>query len=179
MTADGRDVAAEMRAVIDAHTSDGPYVPRAVAGEIVEKLRAYDPDLLAAWLDAQAEHFIWQMINDRDRSVRSRARATCGRAAFAEAAAEQSDGPATSDISPKLRKFLHVPFTVGDGRRLPLGQMGRSDLVFVADGYGRRARDNTLMAAFMKALSKKVKTGVVADYFDDEQLTAMFESIAA
>ena len=38
MTAVERNAASEMREVIDAHTSDGPYVPRMAAEEIVEKL---------------------------------------------------------------------------------------------------------------------------------------------
>lgn len=43
---DQRDFAAEMRAVIDAETSHGPYVSRQAAADIVEKLKANDPDLL-------------------------------------------------------------------------------------------------------------------------------------
>lgn len=71
-----RDFAAEMRAVIDTATEGTPYVARVVAGEIVEKLRANDPDLLAGWLDAHAESLLWQAINDRDRSARAHAKAS-------------------------------------------------------------------------------------------------------
>jgi len=89
-----RDYAAEMRAIIDtdANPADGPYDSRVAASKIVAKLRETDPEFLAAWLDAQAEHFVWQAINDRDRSRRSHERATGGRSVFGKAVEDFAGG---------------------------------------------------------------------------------------
>lgn len=65
-----RDYVTEMRAVIDAEAT-GTYVPGTVAAHIVAKLRETDKDLLTGWLDAQAETFIRQAINNRDNSQRT------------------------------------------------------------------------------------------------------------
>lgn len=169
-----RDFATEMRAVIDEATAGGPYSPPRAASEIVEKLRVNDPELLDGWLHEQAEHFVWQAINDRDRSRRSvtsrRAKAT----AFGAAAEAHQGGDVTA-----LRPFLDAPYTVGDGTRRPLADLTQDDLMFVATDYEQRASRNALKAAFMRALAKKVTTGVVADHYTEAQIAAMFESLAA
>ena len=105
-----RDYAAEMRYIIDrdADPADGPYVPRVAASKIVAKLRETDPEFLAAWLDAQAEQFVYQAIIDRDRSRRSHERATAGRSAFAKAAQafEGGDPAALTEWLDKSRAQL-------------------------------------------------------------------------
>lgn len=163
-----RDFAAEMRRVIDDHTADGGYVPRIAASEIVEKLRVNNPELLAGWLDQQAAHFVWQAINDRDRSIRSGATERARRGAFAQAA--QGDGD-------QLHAFLEVPYTVEDGSRRPLARLTHADLLFVADEYDARAARNKFHASFIRALAKKVKTGTVADHLTEEQVASMWTSI--
>lgn len=173
-TAVDRDFAGEMRAVIDAATAHGPYAPPIAATEIVEKLRANDPELLDGWLYAQAERFVWQAINDRDRSRRSVLGRRAKSRAF-RAAAEAHDAGDSSG----LRPFLDAPYTVGDGTRKPLADLMRDDLLFVAADYGRREADNALKKAFMAALAKKVGTGSVADKFTEAQVSAMFSSLHA
>lgn len=173
MTSPTRDFAAEMRRAIDQATATGPYISRAVATELVEKLSVHDPELLNGWLHAQAAQFVWQAINDRDRSTRSAARHRAPRQEFAGAVSAHRSG----DSAP-LRKWLDCPFAVADGTRKPLSILTQEDLTFVGGEYTRRANDNKLMATFMQALAKKVKTGVVRDYFTDEQLTAMFDTFS-
>lgn len=123
------DYGAEMRAVIDQHTGDGGYIPRIAAGEIVAKLRATDPEILTGWLDEQAEHFVWQAINDRDRSRRAKAAHAGKSAAFRDAAAQHAEGDPGA-----LRAFLDSPYTVADGSRRPLAELRRDDLLHVAGG---------------------------------------------
>ena len=168
------DYATRMRAAIDQHTGDGPYVPRIAATEIVAKLRKNDPELLAGWLDEQAEHFVWQAINDRDRSRRSRAVHTGRSSVFREAATAAETG----NVAP-LRAFLDAPYTVADGSRRRLGELRREDLLFVAGEYTRTAHENGMKAAFHNALAKKVGDGTVAEHFTEPQLAAMWDSIAA
>ncbi|MEV4521430.1 hypothetical protein AB0J77_14475 [Micromonospora tulbaghiae] len=167
-----RDYVAEMRSVIDAETSHGPYSSPIVAEHIVEKLRATDPDLLAGWLDAQAVGIIRHAINLRDCSVRSRVRATSSRSVFARQAAEHEAGDRTA-----LSGWLSVVHVVGDGSRKRLAEMQAEDLAYVADDYGRRAAENALAESFLRALARKVGSGKVADHFTDEQLTELWQSI--
>jgi hypothetical protein len=167
-----RDYAAEMRAVIDAEAT-GTYVPGVIAAAIVEKLREVDPDLLIGWLDFQAETFVRQAINNRDNSQRTAARhARPGSVFAADAAAAEAGQPE------RLTGWLTTRFTVEDGSRKPLAEMDRDGLLFASDTYEARARDNRLTAAFLKAISRKVKTGVVADHFTDEQLSTMWTSLS-
>src|SRR6185369_7406169 len=147
-----RDYAAEMRAVIDSDTNHGPYISRVIAREIVEKLEANDSDLLHGWLMAHAEQLIWGAINQRDRSVRGSARTTASRSAFAAAAEEHDEGDSSA-----LGHWL--------GCR------------YVVDTYDNRAKANAFEAAFMRALSKKVGRGTVADHFDDEKIAALRRSL--
>lgn len=167
-----RDYAAEMRAVIDAEAT-GTYVPAIVASHIAEKLRETDAGLLAGWLDAQAETFIRQAINNRDNSQRTAARHSRPRSVFAE------DADAAEGGEPeRLQGWLSTRFTVEDGSRKPLAQLGHDELLFVADAYESRAKENRLTAAFTKAIARKVKTGVVGDHFTDEQLSTMWDSLS-
>jgi hypothetical protein len=168
---DTRDYAAEMRAVIDAATADGPYVPGIVAAEIAEKLRATDPGLLDGWLRAQAHQFIREAIGARDRSARSWARHAAPRAEFAAATAAHEAG----DPHP-LRSYLNLPFPVADGSHRPLATLTRADLLYVEGDYRRRADDNAFYATLMATMAKKVGSGTVADHYTEEQLAAMFGS---
>jgi hypothetical protein len=160
-----------MAAEIESATSGGPYVPRVVADEIVDKLRVTDPDLLAGWLDSQAAQFVWQSINNRDRSVRSRTRHQAKRQAFAVAAGKAEAGDFT-----ELRKFMDMPIPVADGTTRKLGILRKDDLAFAADRYGRLAHDNQMMEAFLRALAKKVGAGTVEERYSEEQLQKMFGS---
>src|SRR5882672_8876123 len=118
-----RDYAAEMRALIDAETSHGPYVSRIIAREIVEKLEANDPDLLTGWLMEHAEQLIWGAINTRDRSARSSARTSGPRSAFADAAAEHEAGSTEA-----LGHWLGCRYVVEDGSRRVLAELTKADL---------------------------------------------------
>jgi hypothetical protein len=169
-----RDYVSDMRAVIDREAS-GEYISGVVAVEIVGKLRANDPDLLGGWLDAQAVTLVHQAVNDRDRSLRARARTTGPRSVFAEAASRHERGDSSA-----LESMLDAPYVVNaEDLRKPLGAMTSSDLTFVADGYRGRAASAAMEAAFFAALAKKVGSGTVADHFTDEKLSELRASLRA
>jgi hypothetical protein len=168
-----RDFAAEMRAVIDAETSHGPYISRQAAADIVEKLKANDAELLDGWLHAQAEQLVWQAINDRDRSVRGASRAASARSAFARA----SDANEAGDGGP-LTRFLDAPYVVENGSRVRLADLTKADLLFVAGRYDDRAKANAMESAFMRAIAKRVRTGTVADHFTEEKLLTLRRSLS-
>lgn len=169
-----RNYAAEMRAVIDAETASGPYTSVTVAGHIVEKLRATDPELLDGWLHAQAVQFVRMAINQRDCSTRTHARQIASRSVFRDAAlaAEAGDPEA-------LGGFLRTVYVVEDGSRVRLAEMRSPDLLFVAEDYGHRAADALMQEAFLRALAKKVKNRRVSDVYDEVKLAELWQSIAA
>lgn len=169
-----RNFAAEMRAVIDAETSGGPYISAVVAEHIADKLRATDPELLKGWLDQQAVNFLRHAINLRDCSVRSHARATAGRSVFRDAAdaAEAGDTEA-------LGTFLQTVYVIEDGSRVRLSEMRSPELLYVADGYGKKAAEHLLQEAFLRALAKKVGRAKVSDKFDEAKLTELWLSITS
>lgn len=168
-----RDFIAEMRAIIDAETSSGPYISGVVAEHIVEKLRANDPELLDGWLNVQAASFLRHAINLRDCSARTYARTATRRGVFAKAAQEHEAGN-----SAPLVRWLNVPFAVEDGSRKRLADLTAADLDFAASTYEARAAENAMTASFLRALRKKVGRLTVGDKFSDEQLTAMWASLS-
>lgn len=168
-----RDYAAEMRAVIDAETADGPYQSPVVAAHIVEKLAATDPELLSGWLHGQAVNFVRHAINLRDCAVRTHVRLTASRSVFRQA----SDAHEAGDTA-ALAGWLGVVHVVEDGSRKRLAEMDAADLGFVADDYGRRAAENALAEAFLRAVAKKVGRRRVSDVFDETKLSALWNSIS-
>lgn len=169
-----RDYAGEVGALIDEATSHGPYVPGIIACQLVEKLRANDPDLLLGWLDAQAADFLRRAIGDRDRSIRAHTRHHAGRRAFAAAAEAHQQGDTTA-----LDSYLTMPFSVADGSHKPLAHLTRDDLMYVRDDYQSRVEANAFYVQLADALLKRVTAGTtVADHYTPEQLAAMFSPIA-
>lgn len=173
-----RDFATEMRQTIDDATesavnSDGGYTPRKLASDIVNNLRLHDPELLSGWLDYQAEHIVWKMVNDIDRSSRGHARATATRRAFSEAIGEHNEGDSTA-----LKEYLQLRFTVEDGTRRPLRSLKRADLLFVSNSYTAQAKRSTFMATVMAKLAEKVGDGKVEDVYDDAKLEKIFGSFS-
>lgn len=167
-----RDYDAEINAIIDAVTSHGPYNSRVAAAEVVAKLRATDPELLAEWLDVQAEEIVHQAINSRDRSARSIARAHAGRVRFRTAAVAAKAG----DMEP-LQRLLDMKFVVArSGDRKSLGEMNGRECGFVAAKYERSARRSQMHGALMRALEKKIGDDRVEDHFTEEQLGVLWRS---
>lgn len=172
----GRDYCTEMRDTIDLATAAGGCIPGVVAGEITEKLRANDPDLLTGWLDTQAEQFIREAISARDRSIRAWTRHHASQREFAAAAEAHSTGDGSA-----LRRYryLDMPFSLADGSHQILGKLTKQDLLYVAGTYESRERENAFYKSVMRALAKKVGKGAVEDHFTEAQLAAMFASVAA
>jgi len=169
-----RNYAAEMRAVIDAETAGGSYETPVAAQNIVRRLRVTDPDLLSGWLDSQAEHFVWQAINDRDRSTRSRARQQARRTAFADAAETFQSGGGKEVMT----SFLSMPFVIEDGSRKRLADMDAADLLYAAGQYEIAEHEAAMNKAFLKAIAKKVGEDKVSDHFTEQQLGRMWTSLS-
>lgn len=168
-----RDYVAEVRALIDTETARGPYVPAHVADTIVHWLRAHDPELLHGFLQSHAVRLIHNMINERDRSIRSHVRAHAGRSTFRQALIDYGHGDTAA-----LNRWLTMPIVVADNVRKPLSDLTADDLTYAADRYHDHAQRNAMMSAFLRALAAKVGNGTVGDQFTDDQLSAMWQSLS-
>jgi hypothetical protein len=166
-----RDYAAEMHAVVDAELAAPQIMVPLLAKDLTEKLRADQPDLLAGWLDAQAPQALADYIGRRLSSCRALARIHGRRTAFG-AAAERFEAGDTSAVADWLATHYHGP----RGQQ-HLGAFDHADLEYGRDAYAERAASNGFEAAFLGALAKKVTTGVVADFFTNEQIAAMRSSL--
>jgi hypothetical protein len=168
MTDAPRDYAGEMRRLIDQETV-GTYVPGIVATRIVDRLRAEDPDLLVGWLHRQAATFVREAINRRDSSLRTRARYHTPRSVF------RAD--AVSGDPERVRRWMDVRFTVEDGMHMPLRDMTKANLEFVAATYELRARGSWLQKTFLQRLAEQVGRDRVEDRFSDDDLTVLWEEL--
>jgi len=170
-----RDYIAEMRAVIEAETGEGPYVSAVVAGHIARKLAVTDPDLLDGWLHQMAPFLIRHMINLRDCSTRTKARTGARRQQFSEDATAFERGDRSA-----MSHWLDIRHVVDDeGTRKRLADMCAADLTRVADEYTARASENAMHAAFLKAVARKLGTKkTVADVFDEPSLDRLWRSLS-
>jgi hypothetical protein len=167
-----RNYAADMRAAIDEQTQ-GEYTAPQAATDLVDKLRAGDPDLLSGWLDAQAVILLTDVIRRINHGKRRVAKSQQSRSVFANAATAHESGDSTS-----LTTLLDTPWTLPGGTIRPLRAMTKDDLIAVSSDYDTRARENMMNAAFMRALAKKVQPGqTVQDVFSEEQVAAMWGSL--
>lgn len=165
-----RDFVGEVRALIDAETAgDAAYYVGSTAERIVAKLHATDPELLEGWLHAQAEAVMREAINRRNASVRNHARTWGARSVFAE--------DAKSGDPDKMIGWLDAPYTVGDGSKKALHAMTKEDVLFVSEGYGKRAASNKLRQEFLLAIANKMRAGTVADNFDNAALDRLWHNL--
>lgn len=166
----------EMNMFVDqAKGRGGPYIPRKLAEEIVDKLRATDAELLKGWLDQRAIHFVHQLINDRDRAQRAHVRHTHMRGVFAKAA-QKYDESGHKDTE-SLNSFLNMPFAVADGSKRQLRDLRAGDLAYVGSRYEQRENQNKMWKHFVRALAQRVGDQRVGEVFTEEQLREMFKGL--
>lgn len=168
-----RDYLTEMNAAIEAAIPDGDYAAPLVAADLVERLRAEDPELLTGWLDLRATVFLADAVARRSNGLRQTARIAAPRRAFAEAARTF----ATDRDATVLRPFA-VEYVVDEqNTRRTVGRMTAADCLFVSRRYDDTARQAKLEASFHRAVAKKVGVGTVGDVFTEAQYVAMYQSV--
>lgn len=168
-----RDYAREMRELIDK-TATGEYAPPLLAAQLVNRLRAEDPELLQGWLDEQAVQFLRHAINQRDAAVRTHNRRFQARSVFSGAVSAFRAGNQYA-----LQGFREEHYPVASGTKKPFGQMTHQDLLYAAESYRQRKDQNALQEAFLRAVAERVGTDqVVQDVFDEDQLKTMWHSLS-
>lgn len=173
-----RNIAQDLRAMIDKEISEaGPvWTSAEIAARVVAKLRVYDPELLAKWLDANAVPVVRETVNAISRAERSAIRQKpLGPVARFEAAVRRyEEGDKTA-----LSQWLGVDYVINDeNQRKRLGDMERDDLLYAATAYTKRAKYSSMQAAFLRALAERVGAGTVNQVFDDEQLSRLWRSLS-
>jgi hypothetical protein len=170
---DSRDYIAEMNAVIEAAVPEGDYIAPILGAELAEKLKANDPELLAGWLWTRAQAELSDTFARRSNSLRQHARVMGPRRAFADAAEEFER---TGD--PRVLRTFQTEYVVNSGNlRRKVADMTGPDHRFVADSYGATAKSASMLAAFHRAVAKKVGDQRTADVFTQDQYDAMLRSL--
>lgn len=168
-----RDYLTDMNEAIEEAIPDGDYTAPLVAADLVDRLRAEDPDLLTGWLELKAAVFLADAVARRSNSRRQLARVGAPRRAFAEAARSfGTDGDATV-----MRPFAAEYVIDEDNTRRTVARMTAEDCRFVAGRYDETARQAKLEASFHRAVAKKIGARTVGDVFSEEQYVAMYRSV--
>jgi hypothetical protein len=168
-----RDYLAEMGTAIDEAVPDGDYTAPLVAADLVDRLRADDPELLVGWLNLRAAVVLADVIARRSNSKRQAARVFAPRRAFAEAAR----GFEASGEAVVLRPFAFEYVVDAANTRRAVAQMTARDCQFVADRHEETARSARLEASFHRAVAKKLGARTVGDVFTEEEYLAMYQSL--
>lgn len=177
---EGRDVRAEVLAVIEAETAHGDFKVSDVARQVVDKLRATDPELLLEFLDAEAVALVAHLIRRVEHLAKMKVRRGAGltatqprRSVFAETMADH-DAELESDAEPAAAPaWLDRQYLTADGLRRHLRDCTAEDLKHNVGLYLDRAQANQYEAAFLAAIAKKLDGRKVGDVFTDAQLAAM------
>lgn len=168
-----RDYRVDLQAFIEARMPDSDYVQAVVAQKITAELREKDPDLLAGWLDLNAEQVLNQYIGTQERSQRARVRAGADASVFGEAADRHAAGDQTAMHPFQLRLVV-----TDDLLRRRVGDMTKADHLFVAEKYEETSNSALMESAFHRAISKKIPNGkTTSDVLSEEQYLRIRKSI--
>lgn len=168
-----RDYLADMNEAIENAIPDGDYTAPLVAADLVDRLRAEDPDLLTGWLELKAAVFLADAVARRSNSKRQLARVGAPRRAFAEAARSfGSDGDAVV-----LRPFAAEYVVDEENTRRAVAQMTGADHLFVAARYEDTEKRAKLEKSFHRAVAKKVGNKLTTEVFSEDQYLTMYRSV--
>lgn len=161
-----------MNEALNAALGSGEDLVAAVeAGRLVAHLRATDPDLLRDWLWCNAEQFVADALGSRIRSRRARMRRVGAAAAFAEAA---SSGSVAALAPFRVRHVVDE-----DNTQREVGSMTGNDHLFVAQTYDLEARTSQMLAAFHRAVAKRVGDQTTREVMDEDTYLRLYSSIVA
>lgn len=174
-----RNYQAEMHAAANAAIPEGEFITALVAHELVDKLRATDPELLEGWLRERAEvivgDYIHHLVKNRRRPPSPEAAKRMNFAAAASVFAERGDAE-------EFRESVRSPFTFhyvvrDDQLRKPVGDMNGADLRYVANSFQATKQQAAFRESFFRAAAKRVGDKCVKEVFTVEQYTSMYRSV--
>lgn len=170
-----RNYVAEMGERIEAATQGGGWIAAIVAQKLHAELAETDPDLLDGWLHAVAVDTLRMAIGTRSRVQRTVARRRAGSRVFGKAAAEAEE---SGDATPLLGLFALDYVVDEDNTRKRAADMTGSEHLFVAENtYQRSANEALMLAAFHRAVAKKVGKKRTSEVFTEAEYEAMYLSV--
>jgi hypothetical protein len=177
-----RDYLAEMDALIISATEGSDFVAGVVAAKLHAQLQEADPDLLDGWLHTVAVQTLRQHVGLISRQRRMHGRRHARARAFSETAREFADTSGGNEAAQAGQRFIGMfksDFVIDDdGTRRYVPEMTGADHLFVAvHQYDREASHQKMLAAFHRAVAKRVGKKRTADVLNEEQYEAMYQSI--
>lgn len=142
----------------------GDFVPALIAEKVISNC---DAAVLDAWLHERAPYFLTAEISSWLRSERSRAHHHAKAVAFGQAVEEGS-----------VSEFSVVYEVDEDHTRRRVADMTAADHRFVAAAYHRSARTDLMLAAFHKAVAKKIGRRKTSEALTEEQYVRLMRSIS-
>lgn len=169
MTRD-RNYSHEMSEIFDRiMTSGDDLVVSVEASKLVARLAETDPDLLRGWLANNAEQFVSDALGARLRSKRAYVRRTSQVRAFSAAAQ-------SGDLT-RLHPFRIRHIVDEHNTQRSVGHMTGDDHVFVAQSYDMSAQTSQMLAAFHRAVARKVGSRRTEEVMDEDTYLRLYESI--
>jgi hypothetical protein len=177
-----RDYIAEMDARIEAATRGSDWVAAVVAEKLCGQLLENDPELLDGWLRAMAIPLLRRVIGLRvhheRRAAKRGARARAFAATAADLEAAEGGSERESAAAALLGMFSEIHVVDEDQTRKRAADMTGAEHLFVAENtYQRSANTALMLAAFHRAVAKKVGKKRTADVLSEQQYESMYISI--
>lgn len=147
------------------------YILRDIASEALTWCQENDPELLEGWLKLQAEDLMWHTLSRRESRDRARSSLTNRHAVFEEALRSAGPGGDREKAQGYL-SMLDTRFVCNqDQVRKKYGQMTKTEVLFVANTYGRLEQRSRLRRLFHETVAEQLKEGqVVGDQFNPHRL---------
>jgi hypothetical protein len=186
-----RSYSNQLRTFFDEFLPDGAYVAAEVAHEAAKHLLAHQYDLINGWFVENLPALLTDYLN-RSRRQQLKVALSPRTRAFVEARTkhdahveEQRQGLPAGSLGgdpQALSLFARSIAVNADNLLKPFGQMTRVDVLWVADGYRARSKQNLLLEAFYRAVGAKVPddgVSTVADVMSEDEVRRLRQSIIA
>lgn len=147
---------------------DGPFVAGVEAEKFLAHIEESAPTLLADWLHENARRFLANDMREMMGRERRQAVARAKARAFGKAAADE----------PEILAHFAVVYVVDeDDTRRRVADMTGADHRFVASEYEASAKNDRMLAAFHRAVAKKVNGHKTSEVLTEEQYDSILRSI--
>lgn len=171
MTDPPKDPNEAMNAILRSVLESGRDVVVSVeAAKLVARLREDNPDLLRDWLWYNAEQFVSDALGSRNRSRRAHVRRTCAAVSFSQAA---NSADPVAELAPfRVRHVIDINHTQRE-----VGRMTGEDHLFVAQAYELEAVTSQMLAAFHRAVARRVGDRTTREVMDEATYLRLYNSI--
>jgi len=158
--------------ILNQHTPDTDFYISEVAEKVRAHLEEKEPDLLEEWLREQLSSFLATSLRRVQSSRRMRDRKRMKARAFSQSIKNWSGAPEDN-------LTFNVTYTVDDEHtRRRVGDMTGDDHNYVAESYERTAENHKMLAAFHRAVARKVGKRKTGDVLTPQDYHKLYSQIA-